>query len=52
MYCDELQFEIRWGRDDVVQQARNLDVLWQQRGADLPCTSYLDLRFGQDLACK
>lgn len=52
MYCDELPFEIRWGRDDVRQQARNLDVLWRQRGPALPCTDYLDLRFGQDLACK
>lgn len=52
MYCDELPFEIRWGRDDVRQQARNLDILWQQRGSDLTCTEYLDLRFGQDLACK
>ncbi|NUM52799.1 MAG: FtsQ-type POTRA domain-containing protein [Candidatus Hydrogenedentes bacterium] len=52
MYCNELPFEIRWGRDDVRQQARNLDVLWRQRGPELPCTEYLDLRFGQDLACK
>ncbi len=52
MYCNELPFEIRWGRDDAARQARNLDVLWQQRGPDLPCTEYLDLRFGQDLACK
>jgi len=52
MYCDELPFEIRWGRDNVVQQAMNLDLLWQQRGPELPCVAYLDLRFGQDLACK
>jgi cell division septal protein FtsQ len=52
MYCDELPYEIRWGRDEVDQQARNLDVLWDQRGTDLPCGDYLDLRFGQDIACK
>ena len=52
MYCNELPFEIRWGRDDAARQARNLDVLWQQRGPELTCTEYLDLRFGQDLACK
>ena len=52
MYCDELPFEIRWGRDDVRRQAQNLDVLWRQRGSKLPCTEYLDLRFGQDLACN
>ena len=52
MYCDELPYEIRWGRDDVARQARNLDVLWKQRGKEMPCTEYLDLRFGQDIACK
>lgn len=52
MYCDELPFEIRWGRDNIAQQAKNLEVLWQKRGPTLPCTEYLDLRFGQDLACK
>ena len=52
MYCNEVPFEVRWGRDDVARQARNLDTLWRQRGPALPCTEYLDLRFGQDLACK
>lgn len=52
MYCDELPFEIRWGRDDVPSQAKRLDILWKQKGMSLACVEYLDLRFGRDIACK
>ena len=52
MYCATLPFEIRWGRGDYDVQARRLDILWQELEGRLPCTEYLDLRFGRDLACK
>ena len=52
MYCDELPFEIRWGRGDFAERARRLDILWREKGGELPCTQYLDLRFDRDLACE
>jgi len=52
MYCDELSFEIRWGRGDFAAQARRLDILWQEKGETIGCEEYLDLRFGKDLVCK
>jgi hypothetical protein len=52
MYCESMPFEIRWGRGDYDAQARRLDILWQELNGRLPCTAYLDLRFGRDLACK
>ncbi len=52
MYCDELPFEIRWGRRDFMNQARRLDLLWRKMGKQVDCQEYLDLRFGKDLACK
>jgi len=51
MYCDELDYELRWGRGDYARQARRLDVLWEEKGGDLGCTTYLELRFGPQLAC-
>lgn len=52
MFCDELGFEIRWGRVDHARQAERLDILWRELGGDLPCREYLDLRFDEDLVCK
>lgn len=52
MYCDELNFEIRWGRDDFDRQARKLDIFWQSQNKSVHCKDYLDLRFGNDVACK
>ena len=52
MICDELPFEIRWGRDDFAEQGKRLDILWRESDGVLPCKQYLDLRFGNDLACK
>ncbi|MFA6240613.1 MAG: FtsQ-type POTRA domain-containing protein [Candidatus Hydrogenedentales bacterium] len=52
MYCDEVRYEIRWGRGDYEKQAKRLDVLWREKQGCLPCLEYLDLRFGRDLACK
>jgi len=52
MYCDELDFEIRWGRGDVDKQAWKLDILWQAQGGQLACKEYVDLRFGNDVACR
>lgn len=51
MYCDELPFEVRWGRKDFENQARRLDVLWDELGKDITCREYLDLRFGNDVVC-
>lgn len=52
MYCVDLPFELRWGRGDYERQARRLDILWQERGDDLGCSEYLDLRFGEQVACR
>jgi cell division protein FtsQ len=52
MYCEGMPFEIRWGRGDYDVQARRLDILWKELDGEPPCTEYLDLRFGRDLACK
>lgn len=52
MFCNELPFEVRWGRKDFVNEARRLNVLWQQKNKQLKCQEYLDLRFGNDLVCK
>ncbi len=52
MFCDELPFEIRWGRDDAASQARRLNILWSEKRGEIHCKEYLDLRFGDDLICK
>lgn len=52
MYCDELTFEIRWGRGDFEKQAWKLDVLWNAQNRRLACREYVDLRFGNDVACR
>jgi len=52
MFCNELPFEIRWGRGGFEDQARRLDILWREKGKELDCKEYLDLRFGNDLVCK
>lgn len=52
MYCNELVFELRWGRGGYHNQARRLEILWQELGGALNCNQYLDLRFGRDLACR
>lgn len=52
MYCDEIPYEIRWGRGNFYEQAQRFEILWNEKDGDLPCTEYLDLRFGEYLACK
>jgi hypothetical protein len=52
MYCDDLDYEIRWRRSDVEGQALCLDALWHEKRRQLDCKEYLDLRFGRNLACK
>jgi len=52
MYCDKLKCELRWGRDDFQKQAWKLDVLWKARNGHLDSKEYIDLRFGDDVACK
>lgn len=51
MICDEIPYEIRWGRTDFYLQAQRLEALWRQRGGVLPCAAYLDLRFDNDVVC-
>ncbi len=52
MYCVDLPFELRWGRGDYGNQAKRLDILWQEAGDELGCSVYLDLRFGEQVACR
>ena len=53
MFCDELPFEIRWGREDFPRQAHLLDIWWRAKKDDPLCSEYLDLRFGANsLVCK
>ena len=53
MFCNELEFEIRWGRGDPDAQALKLDILWQKMDKKLECKEYLDLRFEDlELVCK
>jgi len=52
MYCDEVDCEIRWGRDGVAGQARKLDLLWNGQNGRIPCQEYVDLRFGDDVVCR
>jgi cell division septal protein FtsQ len=51
MYCNELTYEIRWGRGQPFQQATNLDTVWQYKNGRLDCKEYVDLRFDRDVAC-
>lgn len=52
MYCDDLAYEIRWGRGDYIDQAKKLQI-WRQLGdPDAKYTQYVDLRFGADVICK
>lgn len=52
MYCDEVPYELRWGRGHFARQVRRLEVLWGELDGALGCFEYLDLRFNKDLACK
>jgi cell division septal protein FtsQ len=52
MYCDELGCEIRWGRGDYDKQAAKLDIFWRSQRGHIPCKEYVDLRYGNDVACK
>ena len=52
MYCDELRFEIRWGRDNLERQAAKLDFFWKMQNRHIDAQEYIDLRFGNDVACK
>lgn len=52
MYCDELRFEIRWGRDNLDRQAAKLDYFWKIQNKRIEAQEYIDLRFGNDIACK
>ena len=52
MFCDEVPYEIRWGRGDWVLQAQRFNILWAAKDGYLPCAHYLDLRFGEDLVCR
>lgn len=52
MTCDELNCEIRWGRDNIDAQAWKLDVFWRSEKENLPFSKYIDLRFGNDVVCS
>jgi hypothetical protein len=52
MYCDEVPYEIRWGRGDYAELVRRFEGLWASFDGKVPCFEYVDLRFGQDIACK
>ena len=52
MYCDELRFEIRWGRDNLERQAAKLDYIWKTQNRKIDAQEYIDLRFGNDVAWK
>lgn len=52
MFWDEAPYEVRWGRSDYKKQAERLSILWREKGGQLPCQEYLDLRFDQDLVCR
>ena len=52
MIWDEAPYEVRWGRSDYKKQAERLSILWRDKGGQLPCQEYLDLRFDQDLVCR
>lgn len=52
MYFEDLPYEIRWGRGAFNDQARRLDLLFTYMDGALGCTEYLDLRWGDQLACK
>lgn len=52
MYCDELDFEIRWGRGGIEDQAQRLDQLWAYEEGQPGFEDYCDLRFGMNVACR
>ena len=52
MFCDELPYEIRWGRGLSQEQAKRLEVLWRWSKGNIDSTEYVDLRFGEDVACR
>lgn len=52
MYCDNLDYEIRWGRSDFEGQARRLDVFWRAKRDKLALNEYIDLRFDDKVVCR
>ncbi len=52
MYCAGVDYETRWGGEDVDGMTKRLEVLWRKFDGKLPCAEYVDLRFGADVACK
>ncbi|MCL4219263.1 MAG: FtsQ-type POTRA domain-containing protein [Candidatus Hydrogenedentes bacterium] len=52
MFCDELPYEIRWGRGLSQEQAKRLEILWGWSEGNISSTEYVDLRFGEDVACR
>lgn len=52
MHVDEMDCEIRWGPNDLAQQAWKLDVFWSSQNGRITYTEYVDLRFGDDVVCR
>lgn len=49
MFCNDLDFEIRWGHADFEGQAKRLDVFWRAKGSQIACNEYIDLRFKDEV---
>lgn len=52
MFCDELDYELIWGRNNFLNQARRLNILSKEVELASACKEYLDLRFDENLVCK
>ena len=52
MYGAAVPFEVRWGRAEFADQVRRLEILWENKGGELGCNEFLDLRFGEGLVCR
>ncbi len=52
MYGAAVPYELRWGRGEFADQARRLEILWENKGGELGCNEFLDLRFGEGLVCR
>ncbi|HNR30791.1 MAG TPA: FtsQ-type POTRA domain-containing protein [Candidatus Hydrogenedentes bacterium] len=52
MYCNDFDFEIRWGRAGSEEQAKRLDIFWRVKGSRIACNEYIDLRFNGEVVCR
>lgn len=52
MFCNDLDFEIRWGYEDFEGQAKRLDMFWRAKGSQIACNEYIDLRFNGEVVVR